>query len=57
MNGKLPKYDKNHVFIYYLTNINPTNLTAKIKVINHELFKTFKLNPTNFRISEQERKN
>lgn len=52
MNGKIENIDKNHCYIYYVSNINSKLKQAKIFIISHEIFSTYKLNPTNYEINE-----
>ena len=52
MNGKLKNIDINHCYIYYVTDINEEKMTGKIRIIDHNEFKKYKLNPTNFQINE-----
>lgn len=52
LNGKTEKADKEHAYIYYLYNINKEKRKAQILVINYKTFSKFKLNPVQYRITE-----
>ena len=57
MNGKLVDddnnpIDKEHCFIYYVSNINQTLKLAEIFIINHTIFSTYQLTPTHYRVQE-----
>jgi len=52
LNGKTEIADKEHAYIYYLYNINKEKRKAQILVINYKTFSKFKLNPVQYRITE-----
>lgn len=52
MNGMLEDIDVNHCYIYYVTDVNEKMMTGKIRIIDHNEFKKYKLNPIKFQINE-----
>ena len=44
MNGMLEDIDVNHCYIYYVTDVNEKMMTGKIRIIDHNEFKKYKLN-------------
>ena len=52
MKGKSRNIDKNHCFIYYVSNINSNLFTADIFIINSETFLKYKLTPINYSVNE-----
>ncbi len=52
MNGKLKNIDINHCYIYYVTDVNEKRITGKIRIIDHNEFKKYNLQPMNFQINE-----
>ena len=53
MNGLLKNIDKEHAFIYYVTNVDIDKVDGDILIINHEMFKKYNLDATSYHVNEK----
>lgn len=52
INGKVPGYDKEHTFIYYVTNMEKDKIKGDIRIINYKELKKYNLEAVTFQADE-----
>ena len=52
INGKVPGYDKEHTFIYYVTNMDKDKIKGDIRIINYKELKKYNLEAVTFQADE-----
>lgn len=52
INGKVPGYDKEHTFIYYVTNMDKDKIKGDIRIIDYKELKKYNLEAITFQADE-----
>ncbi len=50
--GLVPGYDREHAFIYYVTNMDEEKIKSDIRIITYREFEKYELEPVSFQVDE-----
>ena len=50
--GLVPGYDREHAFIYYVTNMDAEKIKSDIRIITYREFEKYELEPVSFQVDE-----